>query len=103
MASAQARNVDNPIMVTRETGGKGMISQSHLYRVTVMKVPPPGGGGSSGTPGPSSPSSEAESGVSPTIKANPLSGKLTAISMTIARTVVGIGATLLLQYLVERI
>jgi hypothetical protein len=129
MASAQARKIANPIMVTGETGQKAMLSQSHLYKVTAIKVPPLGGSeltetlapnggkpgssraGGSGTPGPSSPSSGLDADVAPTNKASlPVarvvkgglpSGKITAISITIGRLVISVGATLLLQYLAQ--
>jgi hypothetical protein len=40
VASAQARKVANPIMVTAETGEKGMLRWAHLFKVTAIKVPP---------------------------------------------------------------
>jgi hypothetical protein len=123
MASAQARKVAKPIMVTAETGGKGMLTQAHLFKVTAIRVPPlggselgetltpnSGGGGSSGPAGPGSSSSAPEASVSSAIKANlPMArvvkrgglppGTLTAISVTIGQVVVHVGAMLLLQYL----
>jgi hypothetical protein len=110
MASAQVRKVANPIMVTGEKGLKGPLSQGHLYKVTVIKVPPlggselgetPGTNSPSGTPGQSSPSSDAEPGVTPSIKVSPPSGKLSSISLAIGRTVVSVGTMLLFQYLAQ--
>lgn len=101
MSSAQARRVDKPVMMTAETGRKGMIAQAHLYRVNVVTPPPTppanGGGGSEPPAGPSSPP-VARTGPGPQRGI-----KLGALPVTIGRLIIGAGVQMVFAYLMQKL
>jgi hypothetical protein len=114
--SAQVRGVARPVMMTAETGGKGMISQAHIYNVTVVKpppspnsptppTPPPTSGGTSGIPGKSSlsPGAKSGSGTPTSPRTGSPSATIRSLPGAIGRIAVNAGLQLLITYLAEKV
>lgn len=99
MGSAEVRGIKRPVMLTAETGKKGMISQAQLYRVNVVKVPSPAQSSSGPVkPPPAGPSSPpAKTGSTP-----PTSAPTGSFWLGLGRMVLAVGVQLVIAYVAQK-